>query len=246
LRKVALLSDAATSVGYETALALARRGYVTYAGIKSLAQANELSHIVDIEKLSLQLIKLDVNCSSSVTSAVKKVMKNEGLIDLLVNGTGYILLGSFEDISVREMVAQFETNFYGIIRMLRSVLPLMRKQRSGVIFNVNSVAGQIGFPCSSAFVSSQFAIQGLSESLRYELEPFGIAVSLIEPGIIRSSTFTNSIVMAQRAKRLSSPYSEMTRKLTNDMGRMREMGSLPVEVASTILKALQSKRLARQ
>jgi NAD(P)-dependent dehydrogenase (short-subunit alcohol dehydrogenase family) len=143
-------------VGYETALALARRGYVTYAGIKSLAQANELSHIVDIEKLSLQLIKLDVNCSSSVTSAVKKVMKNEGLIDLLVNGTGYILLGSFEDISVREMVAQFETNFYGIIRMLRSVLPLMRKQRSGVIFNVNSVAGHCHGTKSKTIVFSVF------------------------------------------------------------------------------------------
>jgi NAD(P)-dependent dehydrogenase (short-subunit alcohol dehydrogenase family) len=122
LRKVAPLSDTSTSVGYETALALARRGYVTYAGIKSQAQARKLSHIADIEKLSLQVLNLDVNSSSSVTSAVKK----EGLIDLLVNGAGYILLGCFEDISIREMAAQFETNFYGIIRMLRSVLPLMR------------------------------------------------------------------------------------------------------------------------
>ena len=241
LRKVALLSDTSTSVGYETALALARKGYVTYAGIKAPAQAKKLSHIANIEKLSLQLINLDVNSSSSVTSAVKQVLKNEGLIDLLVNGTGYVLLGCFEDISMKEMAAQFETNFYGIARMLRSVLPFMRKQRSGVIININSVAGQIGFPCSSAFVCSQFAIQGLSESLRYELEPFGIDVSLIEPGIIRPSTFTNLIVVAQRAKRLSSPYSDITRKLTNDIGRMPELGSLPVEVASTVLKAIQSK-----
>jgi NAD(P)-dependent dehydrogenase (short-subunit alcohol dehydrogenase family) len=196
LRKVALLSDTSTSVGYETALALARWGYVTYAGIKSQAQARKLSHITDIEKLSLQVLNLNVNSSSSVTSAVKKVVKNEWLMDLLVIGTGYILLGCFEDISIGEMAAQFETNFYGIIRMLRPVLPLIRNQRSGVIININSVSGHIGFPCSSAFVSSQFAIQGLSESLRYELEPFGIAVSLIEPGIIRSSTFTNFIVMA--------------------------------------------------
>jgi NAD(P)-dependent dehydrogenase (short-subunit alcohol dehydrogenase family) len=228
-------------VGYETALALARKGYVTYAGIKAPAQAKKLSHIANIEKLPLQLINLDVNRSSSVTSAVKQVLKNEGLIDLLVNGTGYVLLGCFEDISMKEMAAQFETNFYGIARMLRSVLPFMRKQRSGVIININSVAGQIGFPCSSAFVCSQFAIQGLSESLRYELEPFGIDVSLIEPGIIRPSTFTNLIVVAQRAKRLSSPYSDITRKLTNDIGRMPELGSLPVEVASTVLKAIQSK-----
>jgi NAD(P)-dependent dehydrogenase (short-subunit alcohol dehydrogenase family) len=98
LRKVALLSDTSTSVGYETALALARRGYVTYAGIKSPGQAKKLSHIADIERLFLQVIKLDVNSSSTATSAVEKVLKNEGLIDLSVNGTGYILLGCFEDI----------------------------------------------------------------------------------------------------------------------------------------------------
>jgi NAD(P)-dependent dehydrogenase (short-subunit alcohol dehydrogenase family) len=100
LSKVALLSDTSTSVGYETALALARWGYVTSAGIKSPAQAGKLSHITDIEKLSLQVLNLDVNGSSSVTSAVKRVVKNEGLIDLLVNGAGYILLGCFEDISI--------------------------------------------------------------------------------------------------------------------------------------------------
>ncbi len=98
LRKVALLSDTSTSVGYETALALARRGYVTYAGIKSPGQAEKLSLIADIERLFLQVIKLDVNSSSTATSAVEKVLKNEGLIDLSVNGTGYILLGCFEDI----------------------------------------------------------------------------------------------------------------------------------------------------
>ena len=105
LRKVALLSDTSTSMGYETALPQARRDYITYAGIKSPAQARKLFPIPDIEDLSLQVIKLDVNSSSSVTSAVKKVLKNEGLIDLLVNGTGYILLGCFEDISIREMPA---------------------------------------------------------------------------------------------------------------------------------------------
>ena len=94
-----------TGVGYDTELALARRGYVTYAGIKSQAQARKLSHIADIEKLSLQVLNLDVNSSSSVTSAVKRVVKNEGLIDLLVNGNDYIILGCFEDISIREMAA---------------------------------------------------------------------------------------------------------------------------------------------
>ena len=100
-----------TGVGYDTALALARRGYVTYAGIKSQAQARKLSHIADIEKLSLQVLNLDVNSSSSVTSAVKRVVKNEGLIDLLVNGNDYIILGCFEDISIREMEHNLKQTF---------------------------------------------------------------------------------------------------------------------------------------
>ena len=108
---------------------------------------------------------------------------------MLVNNLGYILLGCFEDVSMNEMKALFETNFYGTVRTARAVLPVMRKHKSGIIINISSIAGRIGFPVSSAFVSSQFAIEGLSESMRFELEPFGIHVSIIEPGMVTGNKF---------------------------------------------------------
>lgn len=241
LSKVALVSDSSGGIGHETALVLARNGYDTYAGIRNPTLARELLHVAKDEKLPLRIIQLDVNSASSVNTGVREIIKQQNRIDLLVNNLGYILLGCFEDVSINEMKAQFETNFYGTVRTARAVLPVMRKHKSGIIINISSVAGRIGFPVSSAFVSSQFALAGLSESMRFELEPFGIHVSIIEPGMVRITNFPNSMVIANNAKKSSSPYSKITRKLTGNIEHMIEMGISPEEVAKTILKAVQSK-----
>jgi NAD(P)-dependent dehydrogenase (short-subunit alcohol dehydrogenase family) len=241
ISKVALVSDSSAGIGHETALVLSRNGYYTYAGIRDLALAGELLRVAKEEKLPLRIVQLDVNSDSSVNLGVKKVLREQNRIDLLVNNLGYILLGCFEDVSMNEMKAQFETNFYGTVRTAQAVLPVMRKHRSGIIINISSIAGRIGFPVSSAFVSSQFAVEGLSESMRFELEPFGIYVSIIEPGMVRITNFPNSMVIANKAKKSSSPYSKMTRKLTGNIEQMIEMGISPEEVAHTILKAVQSK-----
>ena len=239
--KVALVSDSSAGIGHETALVLARNGYDTYAGIRDLTLSRDLLHVAKEEKLPLRIIQLDVNSDSSVNIGVKKVLKEQNRIDLLVNNLGYILLGCFEDVSMNEMKALFETNFYGTVRTARAVLPVMRKHKSGIIINISSIAGRIGFPVSSAFVSSQFAIEGLSESMRFELEPFGIHVSIIEPGMVSITNIPNSMVLANNAKKLSSPYSKITRKLTGNIEQMIEMGISPEEVAYTILKAVESK-----
>jgi NAD(P)-dependent dehydrogenase (short-subunit alcohol dehydrogenase family) len=241
ISKVALVSDSSAGIGYETALVLSRNGYDTYAGIRDLTLARELLHVAKEEKLPLRIIQLDVNSDSSVNLGVKKVLKEQNTIDLLVNNLGYILLGCFEDVSMNEMKAQFETNFYGTVRTAQAVLPVMRKHKSGIIINISSIAGRIGFPVASAFVSSQFAVEGLSESMRFELEPLGIYVSIIEPGMVRITNFSNSMVIANNAKKSSSPYSKITRKLTGNIEQMIEMGISPEEVADTILKAVQSK-----
>jgi short-subunit dehydrogenase len=114
------------------------------------------------------------------------VLKEQNRVDLFVNNLGYILLGCFEDISMDEIKAQFETNFYGTVRTAQAVLPVMRKHKGGIIIHISSIAGTIGFPVSSAFVSSQFAVKRLSEPMRFELEPFGIHVSIIEAGMPRN------------------------------------------------------------
>jgi len=239
--KVALVTDSSAGIGFETALILSRNGYYTYAGTTNLSQARELSCLAKEEKLPLRIVQLNINSDFSVNFAVKKILKEQqNRIDVLVNNMGYVLFGCFEDVSISEMRDQFETNFYGTVRTARSVLPIMRKHKSGNIVNVSSIAGRIGFPASSAFVSSQFAIEGLSESMRFELEPFGIHVSVVEPGMVRATNFLQSMKIANKANKPSSPYSNITSKLTKNIEQMIEMGISPQEVAYTVLKAAVS------
>jgi NAD(P)-dependent dehydrogenase (short-subunit alcohol dehydrogenase family) len=239
--KVAFVTDSSVGIGFETALILSRNGYYTYAGTTNLSRAKDLSRLAREEKLPLQIIQLNINSDFSVNFAVKKILKEQqNRIDVLVNNMGYVLFGCFEDVSISEMRDQFETNFYGTVRTARSVLPFMRKHKSGNIINVSSIAGRIGFPASSAFVSSQFAIEGLSEAMRFELKPFGIHVSVIEPGMVRGTNFLRSMTIANKASKPSSPYSNITTKLTKNIEQMIEMGISPQEVAFTILKAAKS------
>ena len=115
------------------------------------------------------------------------ISKEKNSIDVVINNAGYGLMGSVEDSSIDEIKAQFETNFFGAIRVMQEVIPIMRKQKTGTIVNVSSIAGRIGFPMGSAYVSSKFALEGLSESMSYELKQFGIKIVLIEPGVINTN-----------------------------------------------------------
>ena len=134
----------------------------------------------------------------SVKDALDGVVEENKRIDVLVNNAGYVLFGALEDLSIEEIKAQFETNFFGAIGVTQQVLPIMRKQRSGTIVNISSLGGRIGIPDPSAYHSTKFALEGLSESISYELEPFGIRVVLIEPGFIRTNIM-NSSVIAKKA-----------------------------------------------
>jgi len=134
----------------------------------------------------------------------------------------------------------FETNFFGVIKLIQSVLPTMRKQRYGRIINVSSVAGRIGFPLSSAYVSSKFALEGLTESLRYEVQKFGIHVVLIEPGVIKTN-FANNLRVGktlQDIKGINSPYVEITEKRISALRPRIEKGLPPSKVAEVIVEAV--------
>jgi NAD(P)-dependent dehydrogenase (short-subunit alcohol dehydrogenase family) len=171
-------------------------------------------------------------------------MQKRGRIDVLVNNAGYGLFGSLEDLSIEEIKAQFETNFFGIIRVTQQVLPVMRKQNSGggTIVNVSSVGGRIGLPVVSAYHSTKFALEGLSESISYELEPFGIRVVIIEPGVIRTNIM-NSSILAKKALDPKSPYFSLMQKIENGFKSMLENTSIsspPEQVAKVILQAVTS------
>jgi NAD(P)-dependent dehydrogenase (short-subunit alcohol dehydrogenase family) len=235
--KVALVTGSSSGIGYETSLALARSGYFTYASMRDPGGA-DLMPIARQEMLPLEVLQLDVTDELSVRSAVDRITKQSGRIDLLVNNAGYLLLGCLEDVPLAELKRQFETNFFGMVRVIQAVLPVMRKQKGGMIINVSSVAGRLGLPVASGYISTQFAIEGLSESIRYELEPFGIQVALVEPGMVRTK-FLKPAAMADAG----SPYHRMTRKLVDSIGKMAELGTSPEEVAKVIVKAANSNQV---
>jgi NAD(P)-dependent dehydrogenase (short-subunit alcohol dehydrogenase family) len=239
--KVALVTGSSSGMGFATAIMLARARIHTYASMRNLKKSKTITELASTENLPLQVVQLDVNDKKSVKEAITKIVTEKERIDVLVNNAGYGLFGSLEDISIEEMKAQFETNFFGVIRVTQLVLPIMRKQKSGTIVNVSSVGGRIGLPVLSAYHSTKFALEGLSESMSYELEPFGIRVVIIEPGVIRTNIMNSSII-AKKAQDPKSPYFSLIQKVENNFKLMMENeSSPPEEVAKVILGVVTSE-----
>ena len=239
--KVAIVTGSSSGIGYATSLLLARNRFHTYATMRNTEKSADIQEIANKEKLPLQVIQLDVNDDASIRNSIKRVERENERIDVLVNNAGYGLVGAFEDLSVEEIKSQFETNFFGVIRLTQQVLPIMRKQKSGTIVNVSSGAGRIGFPGMSAYVSSKFALEGLSESMSYELESFGIKVIIVEPGIIRTNFKKNSVMSKKSLDNSSiSPYSTIIQKIDSSISSIVEHATPPEEVANAIMHAITS------
>ena len=240
-RKVALVTGSSSGIGFETALILARTGIHTYATMRNLEKSKNIIEISNTENLPLQVIQLDVNNDTSVKYAIDRIISEKKRIDVLVNNAGYGLFGSLEDISIEEIKTQFETNFFGVIRVTKQVLPIMREQNGGIIINVSSVGGRIGLPALSAYHSTKFALEGLSESISYEVEPFGIRVVIIEPGVIRTNIM-NSSISTTKASDPKSPYIKLMQKVESRFRSNMENASSPPEaVAKVILQAVTSE-----
>ena len=239
MEKVAVITGTSSGIGFETALALAREGYHTYATMRDITKSDKIKEIEKKESLKIDVLELDVDNEDSAKTAIQQILDQKQRIDVLVNNAGWGLWGCVEDVSVDEFRAQFETNFFSIIRLIQEVTPTMRKQGSGTIVNVSSVAGRIGFPASPAYISSKFALEGLSESLRLETAPFGVNVVIIEPGVIKTN-FLNPMKMAKRSES-DTVYRDITVKVTSGVKMMAEMGTHPKEVADTIVKAIKNE-----
>ena len=240
MEKVAVVTGTSSGIGFETALALARDGYYTYATMRNTAKGDKLKELSSKESLKIDVLELDVDNENSAKSAIKHILDQKQRIDVLVNNAGWALWGCVEDVSVDEFKTQFETNFFSIIRLIQEVGPTMRNQGSGTIVNISSVVGRIGFPASPAYISSKFALEGLSESLRFEFAPFGVDVIIIEPGVIKTN-FMKNMKMAKKSE-LDTVYKDITTKVVSGVKMMTEMGTHPKEVASTIVKAIKDKK----
>jgi len=239
MEKVAIVTGTSSGIGFETALALAKEGYFTYATMRDTTKSGKIKEIAKKENLKINILELDVDDENSVKTAIAQILDQKQRIDVLVNNAGWGLWGCVEDVSVDEFKEQFETNFFSIIRLIQKVAPAMRKQGSGIIVNISSVVGRIGFPASPAYISSKFALEGLSESLRFEFAPFGVDVIIIEPGVIKTD-FMKNMKMAKKSE-LDTVYKNITTKVVSGVKMMAEMGTPPKEVANTIVKAIKDK-----
>ncbi|HET8794547.1 MAG TPA: SDR family oxidoreductase [Nitrososphaeraceae archaeon] len=243
--KVAVVTGSSSGIGFETSLLLARKGFYTYATVRNLNKSVKIEEIAEKEDLHLKVLKLDVTDDESVKDAIRQIIDESPRIDVLVNNAGYGVMGAVEDLSMNDFKSQFETNFFGAIRVTKEVIPIMRKQGNGNIINVSSVGGIIGLPLNSAYISSKFALEGWSESMRYELEQFGVDVLLIEPGVVKTNFFENVVINNNMSSpdNKTSAYSQLTQKLFEGFVPMlnSSISSVPIDVAEVIYQAIESK-----
>jgi NAD(P)-dependent dehydrogenase (short-subunit alcohol dehydrogenase family) len=238
--RIAIVTGSSSGIGYEISLTLARNGLLTYATMRNLNKAENIKSVATKENLPIRVKQLDVTDDTSVKNAIQAISSETGRIDVLVNNAGYGLNGALEDLAMDEIKTQYETNVFGLIRTTQAVLPIMRKQKTGIIVNISSGAGRFGFPGGSAYVSTKFAVEGLSESMSYELEPFGIRVVIVEPGVIRTN-FGNGLIVARKSQDPNSPYSQIMQKMVSSFEEMMKNASSPNLVAQVVLNAVRDE-----
>lgn len=238
-KRTVLVTGCSSGIGLATCHVLSRNNFMTYGTVRNLSKAKKIQDLMNRENLSLKILRLDVNDNQSIKLAIKKILNDTGRIDVLINNAGYGMFGPIEEITIQEIKKQFETNFFGAIRLIKAIVPIMRKQGNGTIVNISSMVGRFAVPLNSAYVSSKFAVEGLSESISFELKEFGIRVIVIEPGVVKSDFFHNVKV---KGMNLESPYHELMERRVNFLDKaMKNSLTSSYDVADTILDALNSK-----
>lgn len=227
MAKTMLITGASTGIGRATAKLFQQSGWNVAATMRSPEQATDLAQLENV-----LCLRLDVTDNASVQSAVAAALEKFGAIDVLVNNAGYALLGVFEACTPDQIQQQFDTNVFGLMNVTRAVLPQMRDRQSGTIVNVASIGGQMAFPLYSLYHATKWAVEGFSDALQYELEPFNIRVKVIEPGPIKTDFYTRSHDTATKVG--LSAYDEFVAKVKKNMDQVGNTGS-PPEVTATII-----------
>ncbi|HDR4612999.1 TPA: SDR family oxidoreductase [Bacillus cereus] len=242
-KKIAVITGASSGFGLLTTLELAKKDYFVIATMRNLEkQVNLLSQATQFNLLqNIKIQQLDVTDQNSIHN-FQLFLKNINRVDLLINNAGYANGGFVEEIPVEEYRKQFETNLFGAISITQLVLPYMREQKSGKIINISSISGQVGFPVLSPYVSSKYALEGWSESLRLEVQPFGIDVALIEPGSYNTNIWKVGKQLAENQSETTSPYKEYMDKIQKHINSGSETFGNPIDVANKIVEVAESKR----
>jgi NADP-dependent 3-hydroxy acid dehydrogenase YdfG len=240
--KAVLITGCSTGIGRGTAEHLAAKGHTVYA------TARKIDSIKDLEAKGCKLLALDVNDEQSMAAAVKAVEDAEGAVGALINNAGYSQSGAVEDIPIDSIRGQFETNVFGLVRMCQLVLPKMREQRSGRIVNIGSMGGKLTFPGGGIYHATKYAVEAISDAMRFEVKGFGVKVVLIEPGLIRTSfgdTAGHSLSAVSQTGGAYDRFNEAVGKNTLDAydnPLYAKFGGGPDDVAKVIEKAITTSR----
>ncbi len=230
MAKTVLITGASTGIGLATATLFHQQGWNVVATMRSLEKNSDLMALANTLCLSL-----DVTDPDSIAQAVTAALAKFSTIDVLVNNAGYALLGAFEACTPEQIERQFATNVFGLMAVTRSLLPQFRHQRSGTIINIASVGGKMAFPLYSLYHSTKWAVEGFSDSLRYELEPLNIRVKIIEPGPIKTDFYGRSPDLATRSD--LTAYDAFVAKVLPKLKQAGDNGSPPEVTAAVIYRA---------
>ncbi len=247
---VALITGCSSGFGMLSAARLSAAGHTVYASMRNLQKKEALLVEVESRGGEVKLLKLDVTDNTTIDDAINTIESERGRLDILINNAGYGLGGFFEDISEREFRDQMETNFFGVLKMTRRALPLMRRSTTDhgnvKIINISSAQGRAPIPGLGAYGTSKWALEGFSEALYHELAPFGIRVVIVEPGSYRTEIFTSNAHVAEQADNQVSPYARFSVALRRKIETMTKGGSVgmgdnPEVVAELIEKIVTSR-----
>ncbi len=243
MTKNILITGTSSGFGLLMAARLASQGHRVFATMRNLKKQDALLKEVQERGGKVKILPIDVTNNESITQVVDHIVTEYGSIDVLVNNAGQVMGGFFEDLSEEEIRNLMDVNFFGVQNVIRAVIPSMRKQKSGKIINISSVSGFYGSPGFGAYNASKWALEGFSESLWYELQPFGIDVSLIEPGTYKTEIFYANAQYAKGFNNPKSPYYNLSHHLNKKiMKRIKRSQRDPEEIAVLVEKLIKVQK----
>ena len=225
-----LITGSSSGIGKETATLFQRKGWNVAASMRRPAQA------IDLDRLDhLSIPKLDVTQEKTIEKSIRETIDEFGGIDVVVNNAGYALTGPLEAVTDEQIRKQFETNVFGLVNVMRAMLPHFRERGGGTIVNVASMGGRVAFPLYSLYHGTKWSVEGISESIRHELMPLGIQVKIVEPGPIKTDFYGRSLVAADLEG--FEDYAPFVERVTANADKAAQKGASPQQVAAVIFKA---------
>ncbi len=228
--KVVLITGASRGIGHATAQHLAQAGYRVYAGVRKATPMENISEVI-----------LDVTNSTSIQTAIKQILEKEGRLDIVVNNAGYALVGPIECLTMEEIYAQMDVNFFGVIRVCQEILPHMRKQGSGQIINISSQDAVCGSPYASLYAASKAALESFSEALSIEVLPWNIQVAIVEPGPVATECNFYAKLGQKHVDEAYDIINEQLFRLLQERRQPSDKVQTPAEVAQFLQTVIEDQ-----